>query len=281
MTRSRLDIQVLSVSTFKTDPILSWLSVSSDFQSSEMMWRAIMTYVPVSWEIFKSREAQLGYDDIKWPAKRDTLIAVGTSDWSVADTSGVLIGWFCIQTDLINLSSCDTFRVNRGPKKMMTSSNETLPTSHVLLIHLYSKMTLTYNRQTSPCKQGSQETRHRNPMNVQLLYNVFRIFCFPWPEAMLCQVRGFWCTIIQWLIHSLFLLILFHSVSWGSTVSSAHKTDSHQIQILVCAWLSSSIFIILHSRGQTIGTNCLCSFSEIERGFLCLSPSYQVCSGVL
>ena len=170
------------------------------------------------------QERRLGYDDIKYPAKRDTLIAGGASDWSVADTSGLLIGWFCIQTDLINLSSCDTFLVNRGRRKMMTSSSdETLQTSHVLLIHLYSKMTLTYSRQTSPCKQGSQETRHRNPMNVQLLYNV--IFCFPWPEATLCQVRGFWCTIIQWLTHTLFLLILFHSEAWGVAVSSAHTTD--------------------------------------------------------
>ena len=38
------------------------------------------------------QERRLGYDDIKYPAKRDTLIAGGASDWSVADTSGLLIG---------------------------------------------------------------------------------------------------------------------------------------------------------------------------------------------
>ena len=137
------------------------------------------------------------------------LIVLRASDWSDADTPGNWIGCCCIQTDLINLSFYDTICVSRWAGwPPLTKLSKPLM-NHVpltfFILHQASKMTLTHNRQVDK----RQETVSTNVQSYTMT-NTLSVF----PGLRRCCVK---CQL--------------------------HTSHSHQIQILVCAWLSSSIFI--------------------------------------
>ena len=132
------------------------------------------------------------------------LIVRWDPDWSINDTPGPLIGWCCLQTDLINSSSDDNFvsadaRHKRWPSLIRKSPNHLI----LLLSTIYHSLVLILN-----------------------------IYPHSWHETGILHYAL--CTIIQWFI------------LWGREVSGPHCTQSHQLQALICAWLSSSLFIIFH-----------------------------------
>ena len=124
------------------------------------------------------------------------LIVYWAPDWSINGTPGPLIGCCFVQTDLINSSSDDTFRVSR----CKTQDN--------LLWRKSSNYQIWYWFLNLPPKpQGS---------HIMLYTYNYTMQCFI-SMAGQCQ---------------------------------AHTAHSHQIQALIWAWLSSSLFIIFHGTRQ-------------------------------
>ena len=142
------------------------------------------------------------------------LIVYWAPDWSINGTPSPLIGCCFVQTDLINSSSDDTFRVSRCKTQddlhWRKSPN-----------HLMVKLALV--------------------MNLNL-----NIYSPSWHETR--------------IPHYIYNYTMIHSVS------GAHQTQSSDPSLDLGLIEFQPLYHL--SRDQTIGTNCLRSFSEIEPRFL-------------